>query len=276
MDGLRPAQHRAGLVVAGDDLALRIDHCDPAPASGPVRPPGVGGIVGEGHQFGPLARAIEDGVLDVLHLADAVDQAEALGLRGRVGARFHRLLQCGWVLAPVLGGGLDRGLIDRAHPRQGRLPVGGGVVAVEVGIDGVLVLVALLVVGLDAILVEQALEEHVLGGHAHRLEGRPGLHPELVGGGAQHIGRGHRAGRRQSLAVGVDRLARGTEVLDRQPQLIGLPRRQAAFGQADQDALHVRVGLGVAQARDDRHGRQRAPPEGREGRLGVLIVDRVS
>jgi len=56
--------------------------------------------------------------------------------------------------------------------------VGGGVVAVEVGIDGVLVLHALLVLGLDAVLVEEALEEEVLGRQADGLAG--GLYAGLV------------------------------------------------------------------------------------------------
>ena len=61
--------------------------------------------------------------------------------------------------------------------------MGGRIVAIEVGIDRVLIFVALLVLGLDAIFVKGALEEDVLDAEAGHLEWRAGLHPDLIGGG---------------------------------------------------------------------------------------------
>ncbi len=238
--------------------------------------PRIGGVVGEIGELGALAGLAEDGGLGVLHLADLIDQAQLLGLVRRIWAGLQGLLQRRGRLPAILRRRPNRRLVDRGHPRQLRLLMGRGEVVVEVGIDGGLVLVALLVVGLDAILFEQPLEEHLLGRQPHRLEGRPGLHPQLVGRSSDHVGRGHRSGRHEALAVGEHRLARGAEVLDRQADLVGFARRQAPLRQADQEPLHVGVGLGPAQALDDRHGGQRMLAEQRQGVLGVLIGQRLA
>ena len=60
------------------------------------------------------------------------------------------------------------------------------------------------------------------------------LHPELAGGGAQHVGRDRGAGGIEALAVGQHRLALGAEGAERQAQLVGRRRGHAALGQADQ------------------------------------------
>jgi hypothetical protein len=110
----------------------------------------------------------------------------------------------------AVGRGLAKAhLIDRAQPRQLGFAVGRRVVVVEVAVDRVLELVALLVVGLDAVLVEEPLEEDVLVREPGDLERRAGLHPELVGRRAQHVGRGDHAGGIEPLAVGDHRLAGG-------------------------------------------------------------------
>jgi hypothetical protein len=126
---------------------------------------------------------------------------------GRIGPAFdHRLQRVGAELA-VLRRGRQPGRIDRAHPRQLRLAVVGGVVVVEVAVDGVLVLIALLEVGDDPVLVEEVLEEDVFLRQPHRLERGRGLHPHVAAGRAKLIGRGGDTLRVDALAVGQDRLA---------------------------------------------------------------------
>ncbi|OIQ66903.1 hypothetical protein GALL_515250 [mine drainage metagenome] len=149
--------------------------------------------------------------------------------------------------------------------------MGRGVVVIEVGIDRVLVLIALLVLGLDPVLVEEALEEDVLVGQTHGLERGSRLHPQLVGRGAQHIGRGDHARGIEPLAVGIDRLSGGAEMLDRQPDLVGGGGLDPAFWQADQHAGDLGVGLGPPQGLDHAHHRHRAAAEGGEGVVGILI-----
>jgi hypothetical protein len=149
--------------------------------------------------------------------------------------------------------------------------VGGGVVAVEVGIDGVLELSPLLEVGLDPVLVEEALEEDVLGGDAGHLHGRAGLHPQLVAGRADHVGRGDHAGRIEALAVDDHLLAGRAEALQGQAQLVGGAGLHAGFRQADKQRLDPAVALGLAQGFDHRHHRERAPPEARQ-RIGRILV----
>ena len=99
--------------------------------------------------------------------------------------------------------------------------MGGGIVAIEVGIDRVLIFVALLILGLDAIFVEGALKEDVFNAEAGHLERRTGLHPDLISGGSQHVGRGHDAGGIETLTVAVDLTTRLAERLKGDAQFVG-------------------------------------------------------
>ena len=141
----------------------------------------------------------------------------------------------------------------------------------QVTVDGVFVLVALLVIGLDAILVEEPFEEHVLVGHARHLERGARLHPHLVGGGAQHVGRGDHAGGIEPLAVGGDRLARGAEMFDGQADFVRRRRCDPALRQTDQQALDPSVAFRPPQSLDHAHHRCGASTEGGEWVVGVLI-----
>jgi hypothetical protein len=120
-------------------------------------------------------------------------------------------------------------------------------------------------VGHHAVAVEQALEENLLVGQARHLEGGGVLHPELVGGGAQHVARDHHAIGVEALAVGHHALAGPLEGLDGQPQLLGDGGRHAAFGQAQEQTLHARVVLGLVQGGDDAHDGEIRAAEGCEG-----------
>ena len=166
------------------------------------------GIVAEVHGFGPVADLFQQGGLGLAHLTQLVHQLQfecvfghiRPGLQGR--AQHRRVgLTIRRREAKVRG-------IDRSHPGQRRFLVGRGVVAVQIAVDGVLIFLALLVLRNHAVLVEQALEEQILRGHAGHLQRGTRLDPELVTRGGQHIGRGHEAAGIDPLAVGIDRLAR--------------------------------------------------------------------
>src|SRR3546814_7600168 len=84
----------------------------------------------------------------------------------------------------------------------------GRVVVIEVAVDRVLIFVALLVVGLDAVLVEESLEEDVLVGEPGYLERRSRLHPKLVRRGAQHVGGSDHPGRSEETTSELQSLMR--------------------------------------------------------------------
>jgi hypothetical protein len=231
----------------------------------------VAQVVLEFHQLGARAGLGEQRLLRLLHLADLVDQAQPLRLLGEVGPGLQRLLQGGGIGLAVGRRADDGAPVDRAHPRQLRFAVLGRVVTVEVRVDRVLVFLALLEVDLDPVLVEGALEEDVFGGQAGHLQRGGRLHPQLVGGSAQHVGRGHDAGRIDALAVGEHRLAGGAEPLERLPQLVGRRRGHAGFRQPNQHALHPPVALRALQALDDAHHRHRPAADGYQRVLRVLV-----
>jgi len=129
--------------------------------------------------------------------------------------------------------------------------VRAGVVALRIFVDGVLVLVALLELGLYAVFLESAPQEQAVAGQTDRLEAGGVLHPQLVGAGRHHIAGDHRAQRHEALAVGDDSLARGAEAVDRLTHLVGGGRVHAAFRRADQKHLDAVVLLGLGQGVDD-------------------------
>ena len=122
-----------------------------------------------------------------------------------------------------------------------------GIVVIEVAIDGILVLVALLVIGLNPVLVEEPLEEDVVSGQAGHLKRRPGLHPEAVSRRAQHVGRGNHAGGVEALAMGQHPLSRSAEMLDRQAEFVCCGRLYTALRQPDQQRLDPIIGLSAPQ-----------------------------
>ena len=154
--------------------------------------------------------------------------------------------------------------------------MGGGVVAVEVAVDGVLELLALFEIRFDPVLVEEALEEDVFHRQAGGLQSRARLHPELSGGRADHVGRSHHAGLIEPLAVGDDGLACGLKATQRQADFVGSPRLHADLGQADQQALDPPVALRPMQGLNHRHDGGRAAAEGCKGILRVLIGKRAA
>src|SRR3546814_2516178 len=99
----------------------------------------------------------QQGRLGLPLLADAVDQLQSQGLLGQVGAGLDVAAQGRRVKLAVGGGLAEPGLVDRAQPREFRLAMRGRVVVIEVAVDRVLIFVALLVVGLDAVLVDESL-----------------------------------------------------------------------------------------------------------------------
>ena len=270
IDAVALAEAR-GMGGAGDDLPLRGDHGDGRAGAGEV----VHVIAGEIDEAGlAVAHHPAQGGLGLLHLADLVHQADGAGLFGVIGTGLQRVLQLLTVHLAVGCGGGDLRQIDRGQPADRRFPVGGGVVVIEVGIDGVLVLVALLVVGLDPVLVEGALEEHLLRGQAHGLEGGRRLHPQLVGGGAHHVAGRHDARRIEALAVGHHQLAAAPEVAQGVADLVGGAGGHAPFRQADQQGLHMGVGLRLPQSLDDGGHRQGLAVQEGQGVVRRLVADR--
>ncbi len=204
-----------------------------------------------------------------------VDQALGLGVDGVIGTRFQRRTQLVRVLLAIGRRSAHSALIDRGHPGGLGQPVGGSIIVVEVGVDGVLVFFALFEIGGDAVLVKEALEKDIRHRHAGDLERRPRLHPELVGGRAQHVGRSDGAGGIEALTMGDDRPAGFAEMLERLAQFVGFARLHAALGQAHEQRLDPAVALGPMQGLDNCHHRQLAAAEAREGALR-LLVDQVA
>ena len=209
--------------------------------------------------------------LGLLHLADLIDQSERLGPVRIIGAALEGLQQLLRVLPAVLGRGPDLDGVNRAHIAQGRFFVGGSEVVIEEGIDGVLVFVALFERCLQAVAIEKPFEEHGLRRHAHRLKTGLGLHPELVGAGAHHIGGAGKAGRVDALAMGDHQLARATEMADRAAHLVGDGGGHAPFRQTDEQGLDAAVALGGAQSLDDLGHRQGVAGQEGERGMGRLV-----
>ena len=270
MDGCAAPERIGAGVLARYDIALALDDSDGGTR---CRHGGrlAARIVVEIEHLGPGARLFQHRRLRLAHLTSAVDEAPGHGLLGEVGAGFQHRAQRGGILFAVGGGGLQFGVVDRGHPGQLSLAVGRRIVVEQVAVDGVLVFVALLVVRLDPVLVEGPLEEDVLVDQAGDLERGAGLHPEFVGGGAQHVGGGHRAGGIEPLAVGVDRLAARAETQDRQTHLVRQSGFDAALRQADQQAADPVILFGPTQALQDRHGRRaRVSQAGKRALRGLI------
>ncbi len=149
--------------------------------------------------------------------------------------------------------------------------MGWRVVAVKIRVYGVFELIALLVFGLDAVFVEGTLEKHGRGGDASHLKRGVRLHPQIAGGGAQHIGGDDHGIRIKALAMGDYRLVGAAHIDDGVADFLGGRRRNAAFGQADKDALDPRIIGGVMQGGDHVHGRKALAGEESEGRIAALV-----
>ena len=269
MDGGAAAE-AAAVAAAGHDRPFPADDgYGVAARSGPFAL--FRDVFAEFDDLGALAGAALDLGLGLLDLADLVDQLVSQGLFRRIGAGLDHRLKGGRGRLAVLGGVGQGAVIDGGHPRRHRLAVGGGVVALGVFVDGVLVLVALLEIGADAVFVERPAQEQTVGREAGGLEAGGVLHPQFRRRGADHIGGHHRARRGEALAVSDDRLARGAEAADRLAQLIRRGRGHAAFRQADQHGLDAGVLLGLGQTVHHLGHRQARSPEGRE-RIGRGLV----
>ncbi|MNQ90279.1 hypothetical protein D3C85_1056140 [compost metagenome] len=147
----------------------------------------------------------------------------------------------------------------------------GGIVALRIFVDGVLVLVALLKLGFDAVFLEGAPQEEAVAGQAHGLEAGGVLQPQLVGAGSDHIAGDHRAQGHETLAMGDDGLARGAEPVDRLTHFVGGGGGHAALRRADQQHLDAGVLLGLGQGVDDVDHRQARTAESGE-RIGRLLI----
>uniref|UniRef100_A0A0N4Z2W0 PE-PGRS family protein n=1 Tax=Parastrongyloides trichosuri TaxID=131310 RepID=A0A0N4Z2W0_PARTI len=229
------------------------------------------GVVAELDDLGVLARLGLGCRFGLFDLTDLVDQLQRQGLIGGVRAGLDDGLQGVRRRLAVAGDVGDGVVVDGAHPGQHGLAVRRGVVAVEVRVDRVLELVALLVVGLDAVLLEGAAQEDAVRRQTDGLEARRVLQPQLIGAGGDHIAGHHRAHRHEALAVGDDRLARGAEAGDRLTHLIGRGGRHAGFGRAHQQDLDVVVGRRLGQDVHNLNHRHAGAAEGREG-IGRRLV----
>ena len=228
-------------------------------------------IFAELDDLGALARAALDGDLGLLDLTHLVDQLVGKRLFGRIGAGLDQGLQRRGRGLAILGGVGQGRIVDGGHPGGHGLAVGAGVIALGVFVDGVLVFVALFELGLHAVFLEGAAQEQAVGREAGRLEAGGVLHPQFGRRGPDHIGRHHRAGGGEALAVGDDRLAGVAEAVDGLAQFVGRGRGHAAFGQADQHGLDAGVALRLVQAVDHLGQGQARTAEGRE-RIGRGLI----
>ena len=175
MDGGAAAE-AAPAAPAGDDGPLAAHDGDGVPARAGALAL-LAQIFAELDDLGALAGAGLDGDLGLLDLADLVDQAVGQGLFGRIGAGLDQGLQRRGRGLAILGGVAQGAVVDGGHPGGHGLAVRAGVIALGVFVDGVLVLVALLELGLHPILLKGAAQEQAVGREAHSLEAGGVLHP---------------------------------------------------------------------------------------------------
>ena len=179
----------------------------------------------------------------------------------------QRLRRCLAILSSIRQGRR----IDRRHPGRHGLAMGGREVALGVFVDGVLVLVALLELGVDAIFLEGATQEQGVAGEARQLEVRGVLHPKLGRRCTNHIAGNRRADGLEPLGVGDHDLARTAEAAHGLTDLVGGGGGDAGFGKTDQQGLHPIVVLGLGQNVDDLQRRQAGSTKGGEG-IGRALV----
>jgi len=128
--------------------------------------------------------------------------------------------------------------------------VGLGVLGAHVAVGGVLELVALLELRLDAQAVERAADERRLHPDAEQAESPAGLQPDCVEAGRQHI-RGHVAGAlAEALRPRERRFATRGEGAHTKAQLLHRRPRQRSSDLGDQPD-DVTVGCGLVQRTQD-------------------------
>ena len=189
--------------------------------------------VGE-EQGRPLPHPLAHGGVDLVAVAETVDEAGPPGLLGRPGPGVDERADLVGGEPATRGDGPD-GLVDQgAAQALQRLPVRGRQLGPGDAVDRVLVLVATLQLRLHAELVERPAQERRLERDAEEVQVAARLQPELVERARQHVRRQVAGPLPEALRPRDGGLAAGGERRHPEPELLGERPRQGAADLGDE------------------------------------------
>jgi hypothetical protein len=245
----RAAEQRVVVVGAAGHRADAVDDGD-AGAAG-VRAAGALQVLVGVEQLGAGAGPLLDGGVDLVAVAEVVDEL----LLGRLGAEERAAVDegadGGGVELPALGDAADQLAVHRLQDGAEGLLVGGGVGALGVAVEGVLVLVAVVHADVDLEEVEGAAEEPGLGEQAGQADVAGGLQPDLVEGGGEVVALVAGVELAEGLGEGDREFAGGAEGGDGVAQLLGRGHAGAGAADAGDQADDAVVAGGALEGGDD-------------------------